>query len=229
MRFAKPITAKLCAALIGAPAASAGQDLGPYERFDFSYTSKRPNTATGFRYRVKLKQNGDEQPPVVRELRLTTHKGTRFDPDAVPACDATDEELARQGAAACPARASVGSGEADVYVGMATPLTLTSSVFNTDAGIVAVLVDSNGNVIRTLRGRLSGRVLVVPIPKVELPDGKETALVRFQLDIPKAGTARRPWARTPRTCTRKGWSITYAPLFDPIGRVKLTDYTRCRR
>src|SRR5215208_7693076 len=104
MRFAKPITATLCAALIGAPAASAGQDLGPYERFEFSYTSKRPNTATGFRYRVKLRQNGDEQPPVVRELRLVFSRGTRIDTRALPACAASQEELNQQGDAACPSR-----------------------------------------------------------------------------------------------------------------------------
>jgi hypothetical protein len=216
-------------AVVAAPAASAGQDLGPYERFDFSYTSKRPNTATGFKYRVKLKQNGDQQPPVVRELRLTFNPGTKIDTASLPACAATQDDLSWQGAAACPPRSRVATGEAGVYIGTAAPLDLTATVFNTDEGIVAVLVDSNGNVIRTLSGKLTGgRVLVVPIPKVELSGGKEAALVRFELDIAKAGTARRPWARTPKTCTKKGWSVVYAPLFDPIGRVKLTDVTRCR-
>lgn len=95
---------------------------------------------------------------------------------------------------------------------------------------MAILVDANGDVIRTLSGKLTGgRVLVVPIPGVPLSGGKEAALVRFELDIAKAGSARRPWARTPATCSRKGWSVVYAPLFDSPGRVKLTDVTRCRR
>jgi hypothetical protein len=214
---------------VAAPAAGAGGDLGPYERFEFSYTSKKPGTRTGFKYRVKLKQQGDQQPPTVRELRLTFGKGTKIDTGAVPACAATQDELNQQGSAACPPASRVATGEADVYIGTATPLALTATVFNTDEGIVAILVDANGNVIRTLSGKVTGgRVLVVPIPKVELSGGKEAALVRFELNISKAGTDRRPWARTPKTCTKKGWSVVYAPLFDPIGRVKLTDVTRCR-
>lgn len=218
---------------IAVPAAFGGgsTDLGPYARFEFSYTSKTPGTRTGFKYRVKLKQDGDKQPPAVRQLRLTFAKGTKIDTGAVPACTASQEELNQRGGAACPFASQVATGEADVYVGTATPLTLNAAVFDTDEGIVVVLSDANGNVIRTLTGKLTGgRVLVVPVPKVELGGGKETALVRFELNIAKAGTKRRPWARTPRTCTKKGWSVVYAPLFDaPTGRVKLTDVTRCRR
>ena len=72
-----------------APTASAGENLAPYERFEFSYTFKFPGTRTGFEYRVKLKQQGDEQPPTVRELRLTFNKGTKIDTGAIPACAAT--------------------------------------------------------------------------------------------------------------------------------------------
>src|SRR3954471_4292987 len=100
-------------AAVAAPAASAGNDLGPYERFEFSYTSKRPGTATGFKYRVKLKQTGADQPPVVRELRLVFGKGTKIDTGALPACGATQDELTRQGAAACPPKARVATGAAD--------------------------------------------------------------------------------------------------------------------
>jgi hypothetical protein len=217
-------------ALVVPSAASGGSSIEPYERFDFTYTSKRPNARTGFRYRVKLRQQGDQQPPTVRELRLVFHPGTRIDLRAIPACDATDEQISQQRVAACPDDSRVATGEADVYVGTATPLELVATVFNTDRGVVAILADSNGNVIRTLRGTLArGRILVVPIPAVPLPNDRQAALVRFELDIAAAGTARRPWARTPRTCPRRGWGITYAPLFDPIGRVKLTDTTRCRR
>jgi hypothetical protein len=217
------------ASAVAAPAAASAGDLGPYERFEFSYTSKKPGTRTGFKYRVKLKQQGDEQPPTVRELKLTFAKGTKIDTGAVPACAATQDELNQQGNAACPKDSRVAGGEADVYIGSATPLTLTAAVFNTDEGIVAILTDANGNVVRTLSGKVTGgRVLVVPIPKVELSGGKEAALVRFELDIAKAGTSKRPWARTPKTCTKKGWPVVYAPLFDPIGRIKLIDVTRCR-
>jgi len=95
--------------------------------------------------------------------------------------------------------------------------------------VIVLLVDSNGNVIRTLRGKLGrGRILTVPVPAVPLGGGKEAALVSFELNIAKAGSKRKPWARAPKTCPKRGWSVQYAPLFNTLGRVKLTDRTNCR-
>jgi hypothetical protein len=220
----------LIAAGVAAPAATGQDDIAPYERFEFSYTSQQPGASTGFRYRVRLATEGNQQPPVVRELRLTFHPGTRIDTGAVPACTSDDAEILERGTAACPRGGRVATGEAGVYVGAAAPLELVATVFSTHRGVVAVLADPKGAVVRVLRGTLSrGRVLVVPIPAVPLGGGKEVALVRFELDIPKSGTARRPWARTPKRCGPGGWRTVYAPRFDTLGRVELTDTSRCRR
>jgi hypothetical protein len=204
-------------------------DITPYDRFEFKYTSKQPDSRTGFRYRVKLHQEGDEQPPVVRELRLAFAPGTRIDRGAVPACDASDEELTEQGTKGCRKASRVARGSAGVYIGTATPADLHATVFSTKPGVVVLLTSDSGSVIKVLRGKLKGaRTLTVPIEPTPLGDGKEAALVRFELDIAPAGTRKRPWIRTPKRCTGKGWDVVYAPLFDPIGRVKLTDNTRCK-
>jgi hypothetical protein len=209
--------------------AARSRDLGPYDHFEFKYTSKKPDTRTGFRYRVRLHQKGDEQPPTVRQLRLAFAPGSRIDRGAVPACTATDDELMNQGTGACPTSSRVATGEAGVYIGTATPANLHATVFATKGGVVAVLTSDSGSVIKLLRGKYTGpRTLVVPIPPTPLGNGKEAALVRFELDIAAAGSRKRPWIRSPKTCTSKGWDVVYAPLFDPIGRVKLVDNTRCK-
>ncbi len=218
-------------AVPGGGEATAGRpDVGPYERFEFSYTSTRPGTRTGFRYRVRLRTRGAEQPPVVRDLRLTFHPGTRVDLGAVRPCRATDAELAAQGLEACDRAAVVAGGSAGIHVGAATPLTLAATVFGTSTGVLVVLTDAGGGVVRALHGRLAAnrRRFVVPIPAVPLAAGREAALVRFTLDIRAAGSTGRPWIRTPRRCTPARWRTTYAPRFSALGRVTLHDVTRCR-
>jgi hypothetical protein len=209
--------------------AARSSDITPYDHFEFKYTSKKPNTRTGFRYRVRLHQNGDEQPPTVRELRLSFASGTRIDRGAVPPCAASDDELMKQGTAACKKASRLATGEAGVYIGTATPANLHATVFAAKGGVAVLLTSDSGSVIKLLRGKYQGpRTLVVAIPPTPLGNGKEAALVRFELDIAARGTRKRPWIRTPTLCTTNGWDVVYAPLFDPIGRVKLTDNTRCR-
>jgi hypothetical protein len=227
--IAAAVVVTAVAAAIQPAGAARSSDISPYDRFEFKYTSKKPNSRTGFRYRVRLHQNGDEQPPTVRQLRLAFATGTRIDRGAVPSCTATDEELMDQGTSGCKPATQVATGEAGVYIGTATPADLAATVFSTKTGVVVVLTSDSGSVIKILRGKWSGaRTLVVPISPTPLGGGKEAALVRFELDIAAAGSKKRAWVRTPKRCTSRGWDVVYAPLFDPIGRVKLTDNTRCR-
>ena len=210
------------------PVNAGAGDLGPYERFEFSYTSQRPGTSTGFRYRVRLRIPPNAgQPPIVRQLRLEFTRGTRFDLRAITPCTASNERISQDGVDACAGTTRVATGRAGVYVGTETPLLLNATMFGTRTGVVVILTNADGAVIRTLRGTVRGRVLTVPVPAVPLGGGREAALVSFSLDIRRSGTTRRPWIRTPLTCTRAGWPVVYAPLFDPIGRVRLTDVTSC--
>jgi hypothetical protein len=223
------LAAALAAAALQPARAARSADIAPYDHFEFKYTSKQPETRTGFRYRVRLHQNGDEQPPTVRQLRLEFAKGTRVDQGAVPACAASDDELMKEGPGGCHKASRVATGEAGVYIGTATPTDLNAAVFAAKGGVVVVLTSSSGGVIKILRGKWRGaRTLVVAISPTPFGNGKEAALVRFELDIAAAGSRKKPWIRTPKRCTSKGWDVVYAPLFDPIGRVRLTDNTRCK-
>jgi hypothetical protein len=225
-RFAFALFALLAFPAAAGAATKATEDISPYKRFQFEYTSTKPDTRTGFRYRVALDLPADgSQPPVVQELQLTFAKGTGVDPDAVPACTADDATLTAQGPVACPTRGRIATGTAAVWTGPGPLLGLNSNVFSTSDGVVAVL-ESNGNVIRVLRGTLHGTKLTVAIPTIEVGPGQQAALVRFSLDI-SGGSTRRPVFTTPRTCPKGGWPVTYAPLFAQLGRVKLVDVTKC--
>ena len=165
----------------GASAATRTKDISPYKTFKFQYTSSRPDSRTGFSYHVALDLPSDgSQPPVIQELRLRFAKGTRIDLGAVPRCTADDVSLGAQGPSACPTKARIATGSAGVWTGPGPLLDLTMNVFATGPrGIVATL-DSNGNLLRVLRGTLR----------------------RTQLTV---RCLRSPWAAGRRRCRRSTW------------------------
>jgi hypothetical protein len=210
----------------GASAATRTKDISPYKTFTFQYTASRPDAPTGFNYRVALDLPADgSQPPVIQELRLTFAKGTKIDLGALPACTADDQTLVMAGPTVCPPRGRVATGTAGVWTGPGPLLALSMNVFATGSrGIVATL-DSDGNVLRVLRGTLSGTKLTVPVPTITVGSGT-AALSQVNLKI-SGGSARRPTFTTPSTCPKGGWPVTYAPLFASLGRRTLVDVSKC--
>lgn len=227
MRTVQLLAAFAAALVLVVPAATDAKrtkDITPYRTFHFTYTKKTPGVATGLRYRVALAEQG-EKAPVVERLDLTFAKGTTITPDAVPTCTLTDEEIS--GGQACPAAGRIATGQATVYIGSPDNLVLDAAVFPSGPKSIVVTLSTNGAVIRILRGTLAGRTLTVLIPPLEA-NGHRVALVAFSLDI-GGGSAKKPVFRTPKTCTKKGWDVVYAPTFDPIGKVSLTDTTACAK
>jgi hypothetical protein len=214
--------------LVIAPASTAkrSKSIDPYATFHFAYTKHMPGVATGLRYRVALAEQGAKA-PVVERLDLTLAKGTKIALDAVKACRASDEEIQQGGPAVCPAAGRIAEGTARVYLGGEQPLELAATASPAGRHSIVVVLASGESVVRILRGTFRGRTMTVKIPALEVA-GTRVALVAFSLDI-GGGTAKRPVFRTPRTCTKAGWDVTYAPTFDRIGKVRLVDNTTCRR
>ena len=224
-RCAPLAVAALMLVVVPTSTAKRSTDLGPYETFSFKYSKQRPGVAAGLRYRVALEEQGAKA-PVVERLDLTFAKGSRIDLGAVEACKATDEEIRAQGPGACPAKGRIATGKAKVHIGGPSPLELAATVSPTGTRGVVVVLANGKTVLRTLRGTFSGRTLTVRIPALVI-GGTRVALVAFDLDI-KGGTSKRPVFRTPKTCPKGGWDVTYAPTFASLGRVELVDTTRCR-
>jgi hypothetical protein len=113
-----------------------------------------------------------------------------------------------------------------VWTGPGPLLDLTMDVFATGPrGIVATL-DSNGNVLRVLRGTLRRTQLTVAVPSITVGSGT-AALSKVGLAI-SGSSARRPTFTTPATCPSGGWPVTYSPLFASLGRRTLVDVSKCR-
>lgn len=215
------------AAAVAAPLAlGAGQDISPEKSFSFKYVSTKPGIATHLKYRVELQRPpGAEQPPVARGLILRFAKGTAINLKAVKPCTATDQEISDGGANTCRATSVVARGKATVYTGQVDALPLDAKVSATGTKTIVVILSNGANVVSKLRGTVSSGTLKVAIPPLKVGDAK-VALVSFALDI-GAGTKAKPVFRTPRTCTKAGWTVAYEPTFDTVGRIHITDVTRC--
>ena len=114
------------------------------------------------------------------------------------------------------------------FLGQAGQVTLPVTAFNIRRGVLLTLT-SGDTVVRTLRARIRGTHIVVDLPRLDLGDGFEAAVTRFELTIPKRGTTRRPWLSTPDTCPRSGsWRTKYVATYDePIGTQVSRDRSRC--
>src|SRR5215210_5618583 len=124
--------------------------------------------------------------------------GSKIDTKAVPRCDFTPEALEQAGGPSegCPEGSQVGSGQAAILLGD-TPLTIGLRAFNRSEGLWVeyALPDP-------LFGpaTIDGRHIEIPLDAARELNARPT---RFTLDFPKAGTKRKPWARTPGSCPKK--------------------------
>jgi hypothetical protein len=199
----------------------------PFKEFKFAYTSKKPDSPTGFRYQFQLFVPADgSQPPIVEQLNVTFAKGTKIDLGAVPACKADDDTITAQGPVICPTRSRLGIGTAKVWTGPGPLLDLDVALFSTGHGVV-VAITGSGNVLAVIRGTLTGRRLTVAVPPIDIGPGAQAAIVDFNLPLAASGSARRPVFTTPPTCATGSWRTDYQPRFQQLGRLKLAYLTHC--
>jgi len=224
------LRATAAATICGLCLAAAAPAQGPvYETFKLRFDTRDTGVRAGVILRLKQRDTpAGEQPPPIRRSDFTLPRGTEFDTRAVRRCRATNAQLQQQGLAACPKRSRLGVGEADAFLGQAGQVTLPVMAFNIRRGVLLTLT-SGDTVVRTLRARIRGTHIVVDLPRLDLGDGFEAAVTRFELTIPKRGTTRRPWLSTPDTCPRSGsWRTKYVATYDePIGTQVSRDRSRC--
>ena len=197
-----------------------------FKAFEFDYTSKKPDTRTGFTYEFALKLPADgSQPPVIDQLNIALARGTKVDLAAIPACTADDGTITAQGAVVCPTRSRLGAGEAAIWTGPGPLLHLSVDAFSTGHGVVVVL-ESQGTVVAVIRAVLKGTKLTVTVPPIDLGPGVQAAIVHFNLPL-SGGSSRRAVFTTPRSCGSAGWRIDYRPHLAQLGRVNLAYVTKC--
>jgi len=201
-----------------------------YQSLSLRFTSHRPGTATDVAFTSALPAPPEGfSSPAMRRSVIRFPKGTRLDTGAVPACPATDADLAQRGVAACPPSSRIGTGSAEVRIGTGGTLPLAAHAFNgPDRTLTIALTQPDGTVLRVLHPTVGARTVTTVLPKVELGAGAEASLTRLSLRL-GARSGRRALVRTPPACPRGGrWTIAYTSAYDPpIGTQTVRRATRC--
>jgi hypothetical protein len=218
-------------AALAAPAAS--DTVAPlYAKMKQRFSVSRVGASTGWSFDGALKPvaAGTTFPPQ-RAVDFVFPRGTRFNLRAVPRCGASDEQIATEGVAVCPARSRVGSGSAGVALGTSGTLDTRLVVLVGKQRLILVFTTTNGSVVRVLSGTVSRNRVKATFPPVVLPDGSEVAVFRLAAKIGRAGTRQHHLITTPSTCPRSGrWTFTYLPRYDPpYGVQRSTSTERCSR
>lgn len=127
--------------------------------FRLRFTSRRPDSTTGAHLIAAVHRGSpEEKPSPLRTETLTLPPGARFNGRAVPACQATDQEIQMLGPAACPAASQVGSGTLQVALGSPSdPETADVTIFNWGRGTVEVVTaPGTGRTLAIDRGDFTG-------------------------------------------------------------------------
>ena len=209
---------------LGAPASGGQSDK---DTFSFAFTTAKAKAPAGFNAEAEFPRQR-----VIDQLTITFPAGTTFDRKAVVQCTATDEQItaAENGvSSACPAESKIGTGKGTAYLGDGPdPITFDLAVYNADQGGPILDIQLNGKTAFYSALNIAGRKMTIPLSQSPSLNARITG---FELSIARAGTAKKPFLRTPATCPRKKKKLTasIAVREHNAGTVSTSDTTPCRR
>jgi hypothetical protein len=196
----------------------------PRQAATLRFSTSTPGAPAGLSFSAHWRDpsNPEAKPHAVTAFDIVLPRGTRFDFGALPRCTASDAELQLEGTAACPAASRLATGtlitDTGSPAGFPRYATNALSQFNGDHELITVSDSVDPQGFRTVgRSPVTGTTIhntVPPFPGAPPPEPL-LAFRRMTLGGPPAGSARRPFLRTPASCPRSGaWTtrmtFTYA-------------------
>ena len=214
----------LTAALLALGAVTAAGQAGPDE-LSFAFTTAKPKAAAGYSVEAEFPRQR-----IIDRVTITFPPGSKFDTGAVTQCAATDEEIqANEGgvAGACPADSKIGTGKGTAYLGDAPdPVVFDLGLYNRQGGAILDIL-LNGRPAFFARPTIAGRKMVIPLDLTPQLNARITA---FELSVPRAGTKRKPYLRTPAVCPRaRKLTVSITARENGAGSATTKDTTVCRR
>ena len=231
----KCITAAIGALLVLGTVATALAGQTEKGRFHLGIATKQPDSPTALRFRILYgdPENRQQKPTPVSGASFTLPRGLRIDTDAVPQCDATDEEIRLLGRDACPAESQVGEGRLIArtgFPGAADRLVADAVVFNGDGELIEVVFPEGTDVAAGFdRVTIEGNELTAHPPETPggPPDGR-TAVQKIFLQLPeRIGEGGAPYVTTPPVCRRGRWKASAHYEFADGTETTVPSRTRC--
>jgi hypothetical protein len=124
----------VCGLTVAVCAAGAVAAFGASEATTFSvkHSSKAADSSTGITFKIAF---GDPDaasgvPSGLKNFKIKLHKGTKIDGGGAAQCTASNEELMKDGAKACPAATRIGSGTAAATSAAGQTVQVNAAIFN---------------------------------------------------------------------------------------------------
>jgi hypothetical protein len=217
------MTKAIVAVLAAAAALPAAAHAGARADYQQTFTTPVPGASTGMDAQILYKHPDDPnaKPIPVRQEVFTFPKGTEFDNDVVPDCEATELELQIQGEAACPPESRVGEGEGTLMTGFGGENAMEVDIFDAGDGVLILGGSKDPEIRSATHARRDGRVTTVDVPRSPggPPDG-ESAIRRVHNVISAFSAGDRAYMRTPPVCPRSGVWTFHAKLTFADGAVE---------
>ena len=201
------------------------------QNYKSTYTTKHPGKATGINTKISSSDPGDpnNKPAPARKVVVNFAKGTKFNQKAVKQCNGLTDTQVLGGA--CPAKSQIGTGVAEANAAplVQGPVGETLKAYNTKGGILFA-IRKTGAIGQdlVLHGKLKGTKLTTVVPDLTVLQTK-VALTRFDLNIKKLGTKKKPYITSPKTCSGGKWKVTAVFTYDDGTKKTVKNTSPCKK
>lgn len=166
------------------------------------------------------------KPKRVTRIQFLFHPGTKIDTSAVKRCGASNADLLRQGAAACPRATKIGSATSKLTTGTG-PVSQTDITFFNARKQIIVFVEVSGRTLAVYRDTIEGRTVTVNLglpPNLSLLE----LHARIKPHSRGRGKRRRVYFKNPSTCPAGGeWTTDVIFTFADSSVQRLSDGSPC--
>ena len=190
----------------------------------------RANSRVALSYSQSLtNKDGSRVNENVRTVRIKFPSGFRLDVNAVAKCKESTLEDPNRGPSACPASSIIGTGKAtaDARPLLPAPIQADVTAYNglvdvdvngqpqsPAPGILVVAHATNPDATNLLPGEIHGSSLVLNLTPNDPANPAPYIIRDIALRLRRAGTAKKPYARSPKTCPKGGWVFNQTSTFD---------------
>jgi hypothetical protein len=221
---------------LAAPAAASPQFTSTYK---VKLTTKKPATSAGWSADIKFRDPGDPmgRPKILTGVKFNLPAGSKWDPKAHAACEASNADLMSMGPREfCPKSSSYGSGKASVIVGTA-PLSFPITSYNLQPLdfngrrrelLLDVVLDPNNPALSFLiEGRLSSHSVTFSL---ELAPQYDIHTTDIHFALPAAKKGKHAYLTTPKNCPKsKTWKASVQSTYSDGSKETVPLKLPCKR
>ena len=224
------IATGLLAAMPAAATAGTGTNGSQQLALNGGVKPAKTDSRVGLSYSQSLtNKDGSRVTENVRTVKIKLPKGFRFDVNAVAQCKESTLEDPNQGPSACPPGSIVGTGTATADARPLLPglipadATAYNGLLDVDVNgqpqppVPAILVaahTTNPDTTNFLPAEIHGSSLVLDLTPNDPANPAPFTIQDISLSIRRAGSKKKPYLRSPKSCPKGGWVFSQTDSFD---------------